>query len=548
MLKCIRIVKVAACGYGRSPSGTESLLRFLRTFASRRDDSSVTDLTCPASWYPVARAQRRTIIAHLGPANSGKTHATLQALAQAESGIYCAPLRLLAWEASGRMNARGVPCTLITGQEREEVEGAEHLACTVEMASVAVEREVGVVDEVQMLSCPVRGAAFTRAYLGLPVRELHVAGHPSCLPLLRLLAEDAGDVVEVRQYERLTPLRIGQRVLGSLEAAARGDCFVAFSRREVHAIRRAVERGGKHRCGVVYGSLPPSARTQQAQLFNTPRTGINVLAASDAIGMGLNLNIKRVVFTTMEKWDGVAMRPLTPAEVKQIAGRAGRHASRYSNGSVTCLHKEDMPKLREAMKSSVEPLEQACLFPRFQQLALFATQKEHLLFSAALEEFVESASLAEHYFMADCEAMLRIARLLDHLPLSLKERYQFCQAPADASEPAIASALLGFARAYCYRRKVTPDKLRLPATTGSGEEVLRQLETLYAILEIYIWLALRFEDSFHSLERVEEMRSGCAEAIQEALAQLVEKPPFISRQREPVIPVQNGDYHLSCDT
>lgn len=94
------------------------------------------------------------------------------------------------------------------------------------------------------------------------------------------------------RYERLLPLRPSRRPLGSLDRVTRGDCLVAFSRREVHALRATVEAATQHRCCVVYGALPPEARTGQAALFNTPRSGYSVLAASDAVGLGLNLNIR----------------------------------------------------------------------------------------------------------------------------------------------------------------------------------------------------------------------------------------------------------------
>lgn len=98
------------------------------------------------------------------------------------------------------------------------------------------------------------------------------------------LGHAAGDRLEVRRYERLSPLVAARRPLASLSQVQRGDCVVAFSRRDVHALRQEIEGYGQHRCCVVYGALPPDARQLQASLFNTPRTGFNVLAASGEPG------------------------------------------------------------------------------------------------------------------------------------------------------------------------------------------------------------------------------------------------------------------------
>lgn len=114
-----------------------------------------------------------------------------------------------------------------------------------------------------------------------------------------------------------------------------GDCIVAFSRNDIHSIKREIERRTQYRCCVVYGNLPPETRVSQATLFNDPQSEYDVLVASDAIGMGLNLNISRVVFSTLWKFDGIERRPLTDSEIKQIAGRAGRFRSLFPTGEVT---------------------------------------------------------------------------------------------------------------------------------------------------------------------------------------------------------------------
>ena len=124
--------------------------------------------------------------------------------------------------------------------------------------------------------------------------------------------------------------------------------MVAFHRQGLYEMKRKIEQSSPSlKCCVIYGGLPPDARRQQAQLFSNPDSGYDVLVASDAIGMGLNLAIKRIIFSTLEKFDGRRRRPLTPIEVKQIAGRAGRFGTVYEEGEVTTMHAEDLRLVRQ---------------------------------------------------------------------------------------------------------------------------------------------------------------------------------------------------------
>lgn len=493
------------------------------SFAALADEdglAALADLTRPASWYPTARALERRVIAHVGPTNSGKTHGALAALTAAPSGIYCGPLRLLAWEVSEKLNASGVPCSMVTGQEVREVDRARHTACTVEMASTKRKVSVAVVDELQLMADPGRGWAFTRAFLGVPAKEVHVCGDGAMLPLLERLCHEAGEQLEIKRYERLSPLKVSRRPLESLDSVKKGDAVVAFSRREVHAVRHEIERSTGQRCAVVYGALPPEARAQQAALFNTPRTGMNVLAASDAVGMGLNLAIKRMVFTTLRKFDGAEERPLTAAEVKQIAGRAGRYGSRYASGTVTTLHGEDLAQLEEAMETPSDPLTSAALFPRYDQLAAFAQLSPHQGLHSVLDRFAAQAATDSHYFLARFDEMRTLAVMLRHLPLSLREAYVFAMSPCDPGDEVLASALLAFATVFAQRRPVTPALIQHPMLLrASSIEELQQLETVHKIYDLYVWLSYRLQE-FQGREVALEARATCGALIDASLSHM----------------------------
>ena len=259
--------------------------------ADIESQEKLADLRYPVEWYPATRVVQRKIVLHVGPTNSGKTYHALKRLEQADTGIYAGPLRLLAHEVYTRLNKKGRPCDLITGDEKivQGGDGAKMKSCTVEMVPLNTDVDVAVVDEIQMIGHRERGWAWTQALLGLKAKEIHLCGEERSVPLIRELAASMGDNIEVHTYKRLSPLETMSTSLGRLKNLRKGDCLVVFSRVGIHFMRKAIEKITQKRVAVVYGSLPPETRAQQAKLFNDPDNDYDILVASDAIGMGLNL-------------------------------------------------------------------------------------------------------------------------------------------------------------------------------------------------------------------------------------------------------------------
>ena len=262
--------------------------------------AKVADLRYPFEWFPATRAKRRTIHLHVGPTNSGKTYHALKRLEQARIGLYAGPLRLLAHEVYTRLNAKGKPCNLITGEEKRIIEGVKNamISCTVEMTPINVDLDVAVIDEIQMIGSPERGWAWTQAFLGVKAKEVHLCGEERVVPLVQQLSALMGEKLEIHRYNRLSPLQVGNESLkGNLHALEKGDCIVLFSRVGIHAMKQEIEKKTGKRCAVVYGRLPPETRAQQARLFNDPDSGYDILVASDALGMGLNLLVAHLSCT-----------------------------------------------------------------------------------------------------------------------------------------------------------------------------------------------------------------------------------------------------------
>lgn len=337
----------------------------------------------PQEEYPEARRIKRKFYLHLGDTNTGKTYQALQRLKQAGSGIYLAPLRILALENFERLGGEGVPCSLLTGEEAVSVPGAKLLCCTVEKANLGYDYDVAVIDEVQLLADSQRGDAWTGAILGLRCPEIHLCGAELARDQLLTIIRDCGDDYELKEYRRLVPLQL-ERGPVSLRDVGPGDALVAFSKRNVLSLSTYFTRMGVSN-SVIYGDLPPEVRRSQYESFI--RGENPVLIATDAIGMGVNLPIRRLIFTEVEKFDGDIRRPLTTQEVKQIAGRAGRIGI-YDVGYVATLG-GGIDLIEDRLLSEDEPIEQAVvgpgeailqigLLPLREKLALWSTQPESL--------------------------------------------------------------------------------------------------------------------------------------------------------------------------
>src|SRR3954471_17876395 len=269
------------------------------------------------SLLPHLRA--RGVSAVLGPTNTGKTHLAIERMLGHDSGIIGLPLRLLAREVYQRgVEGAGVSAVaLITGEEKIKPENPRYWISTVEAMPRDLEVSFVAVDEVQLAADLDRGHVFTDRLLNQRGRaETLLIGSGTMRPLVETLIPG----VHVVTRPRLSNLTFaGERKLSRLPPRS---AIVAFSAEEVYAIAELIrrQRGG---AAVVLGSLSPRTRNAQVELFQSG--DVDFLVATDAIGMGLNLNVDHVAFASDRKFDGYQFRRLTAAELGQIAGRAGRH-------------------------------------------------------------------------------------------------------------------------------------------------------------------------------------------------------------------------------
>lgn len=307
----------------------------------------------PEKQYPEARGMTRHFVLHIGPTNSGKTYQALQRLKQAYHGIYLGPLRLLALEVYDRMMGEGIPCSMITGEERIITPNSFVQSSTMEILDLREEYDIAVIDEAQMMADESRGSHFTRAILGIRAEEVHVCCSETAQEILTHIIKRCGDTFEIVRHERNTKLEFIPERFDMSKDVQKGDALIAFSKKNVLAISAALEKRGI-KTSVIYGNLPPQTRKEQVRLFTE---GINeVVVATDAIGMGINLPIRRVVFMNTVKFDGTDKRRLRAEEIRQIAGRAGRYGY-YDTGYVqTAL---DMEYIGKKLEEPFYPIKKA---------------------------------------------------------------------------------------------------------------------------------------------------------------------------------------------
>jgi ATP-dependent RNA helicase SUPV3L1/SUV3 len=450
---------------GHGPAAAEVPARRISNAAVAR----IAGLDRYAAHFATARALDRRIIACLGPTNSGKTYFGLSQLGEAESGIALGPLRLLAHEYREALEARGIPTSLSTGEERIKVAGSRHTAATVEMCPFQNPVDVAVIDEVQMLADAERGPAWTAAIMGVPARQVILLGAPDAAPMIRRIAALCGDPLEEVRLERMGPLVAAPDPV-PLSDIGRGDAVIAFSRREVFALRAELLRRGRS-VAVVYGALGPTVRRAEARRFREGEA--EVLVATDAIGMGLNIGpLRRVVFSALSKYDGKEDRPLTVQEIKQIGGRAGRFGGEHAEGIVSVLEGGGDPKgIARALRAAPEAPEdlRPPVAPDAEIVAAVAAEIGTGSLFGTLRR-IERAVLRHddpNYRLGDLSTQLAIASQVDGVrELSLLDRWTYALCPVDERDEGI-ERLGDWAVEHALGRTVPPPRAgHLPPPTA----------------------------------------------------------------------------------
>ena len=387
----------------------------------------------PKDEYILTRRMKRKIYIHLGDTNTGKTYNAVERLKEAKKGVYLSPLRILALENYDKLNNEGIVCDLMTGEEEIIKENSTHVSCTIEKVNLKQSYDIAVIDEIQMISDTQRGIAWSRAVLGLRCNEIHICGAINAKELLIKILDDCEEEYEIKEYHRNIPLIVESKNF-SYNDVQEGDAIVSFSKKRVLEI--AQDYSNKNiKTSIIYGDLPPEVRKMQYEQFINKEN--KVLVTTDAIGMGVNLPIRRIIFMSIRKFDGEEVRELTSQEVKQIAGRAGRKGI-YDTGYVTGVS-DTHNFISRKLEVKDDIIKQAVIGPSEAILTI-----KSLPLNEKLVLWKTRESKIDYYTKMDISEYLLILEKIKRYKLKEEDQWDLLKVPFDVSSDELMNKFLEY--------------------------------------------------------------------------------------------------------
>jgi ATP-dependent RNA helicase SUPV3L1/SUV3 len=479
------------------------------------------DLSNYKEFFPEARAMKRKHTFFVGPTNSGKSYRGFNELALGETGLYLSPLRLLALEGQEEIEKRDKLCSLLTGEEMELKEDALFTSSTIEMANLDTPVDCVLVDEVQMILDEHRGWAWTQALVGMQAKKIIMTGSEECIPTLtKLIVDYLGEELEVVRLERMVGFEIMKAHTPNLALVEPSTAIIAFSRRGVLAIKKELEDAGRT-VSVLYGNLSPGVRREEARRFRSGET--EILVATDCIGMGLNLPIKTVIFSEVEKFDGEDVRALIIQEVKQIGGRAGRFG-KFECGYIGAMSKDALEFVKYQMSEKADNSVRPCFVrPTLLQLEALNQQLASTDIKVAITLFASLGNHGEQLICSTLKDMLEIADKIEGSKilsrLSFSDKHVFTCAPVSTGDT--MDAFTDWLKGYCNKIPMSLNEAKygtfLSGGHASDDGVLNHAENCVKTLTVYHWLSRKKVTSFPDLDRCEDFREKINTYIENSL-------------------------------
>ncbi len=465
------------------------------------------------SLFPLARSMNRKLKFFVGPTNSGKTYNAMKELKEANSGLYLAPLRLLALEGYEDLKENNIEASLITGEEQIIDDDAAHVCSTIEMLDFNLDVDVAIIDEVQMLDDIDRGWAWVNAIIGCPAKTIIMTGSVNALDAVKKIASYLGEDLEVVKHQRKTPLKTMARhtALENLEA---GTALIAFSRSDVLKLKQRLQK--KYRVSVIYGNLSPEVRRDEAKRFRKKQS--DILIATDAIAMGLNLPIKNILFTTDTKFDGVSRRKITVNEIVQIAGRAGRYGH-HQVGFLGATRRDVLSYIKEEFEAPIRTIK-----PPFrvkmssEQLESLASHIKTNSLTKVLKFFKDNMSFEGPFIASNISSLIEAASIVDKRDkLSLEDKYLLAQAPITTKSTIILQAYEAYIAAV-IKNKICRYKpsITLPKKAITQKDLLL-VEDEVKKISLYLWLSYKFPDIFLDYDKAVILRNSFNSFIEKSL-------------------------------
>ncbi len=458
-------------------------------------------------------------ILHIGETNTGKTYHALQRMKQAPSGLYLAPLRLLALEVYDLLNEDGTLCSLKTGEEEKTTPEARHISCTVEMFHEKDFYHVVVIDESQMISDKDRGYAWYKAITKIQADEVHIIASLNARDMLIGLLGNSE--IEIIEYKRDIPLEVEKKAF-KIKQVKKGDALICFSRKRVLETASRLENDG-HTVSMIYGSMPPETRKKQVLRFINGES--DVVVATDAIGMGLNLPIRRIVFLENRKFDGTRRRPLTSQEVKQIAGRAGRKGL-YTSGKVAFT--EDIKKMENLLLQEDEPIDTFTIAPTSHIFERFQKYYRDLQTFFILWSKFKNPKGTKKASLSDEKELYRLVQGTElEARLSLIDLYGLLHLPFSSREPDLIRQWKKTVEFIVNGKELPEPKIK--------KRTLEELELSYKAVGLHLLFLYRLNQHTNALYW-ERIREEISDLVHEKLKTEVKKMRKKCRQCNKVLP------------
>jgi len=462
--------------------------------------------------FPIARAMRRKLILHIGPTNSGKTYKAMQKLKEADTGSYLAPLRLLALEGYEDLKEKGVCVSLITGEEEIVDENASHISSTIEMLNFEIDVDVCVIDEVQMIDDRDRGWAWANAIIGVPAHEVIMTGSPNSKDAIIALAEYLGEELEIVEFERKNVLYLNEEITREHEVED-STAIIAFSRKDVLKLKKRFSPN--FAVSVIYGNLSPEVRREEARRFRDGKT--QILIATDAIAMGLNLPIKTILFYKADKFDGIKRRDLKASEIAQISGRAGRYGM-HEVGFVGALDGDVFRIINSKFNSEIESIKLPLkVMANIEHIKLVSSILEEESLEDILNFFVKYMEFNGPFDAVSLDNMLRASKIVDKYKLDLEMKFKLASAPLSLNSPYLVRAYQRYIVLLEKKELVTYKMPTLKNSVASSLAELLHIEDMVKEISLYLWLCYRFDEYFVDSDKAKQARGILNSFIENSL-------------------------------
>ncbi len=462
--------------------------------------------------FPVARSLNREIIFNVGPTNSGKTYSALQELKSADSGLYLAPLRLLALEGYENLKEDGIVVSLITGEEEIIDEESTHISSTIEMINSDIEVDVCVIDEIQLISDRDRGWAWANALIGAPAKKVILTGSSDALDVVKEIASYLEEPITIVEFERKNPLTLLTKPthIKNLEP---NSAIITFSRKDVLSLKSKISP--YFNVSVVYGNLSPEVRREEAKRFREGKT--DILIATDAIAMGLNLPIQTVLFAKDNKFDGLQRRLLTSSEILQISGRAGRYGL-HENGYVGALEYPTLSTIKDRFNLPLKSIElPISVMASLEHVLLIGEILQTNNLYDILEFFASNMEFDGPFVAANIDSMIEVAQIVDEYQLDLVSKYHLACAPVSINSPYLQRVFNRYLKLLEEDRVVTflePKNISKKAVSFTA---LLNAEDRVKEVSLYLWLSFKFVDKFKDIDLAKQTRDKLNSYIERTL-------------------------------